>query len=223
MKIKSLPSDTRPRERLIKKGSEALSNAELLSVILRTGNKKENVLELSNKILKKYNLLSLSRVRINNLKKISGMGETKACQIVACFELGRRLLSFRKELKPRIEKARDIAKLFMPHMANLKKEYFKGIYLDSRKRIIKEETIFIGNLNTSVIHPREIFQIAFNEGSAALILLHNHPSGDAWPSIDDIEITRQLVEAGEILGIEVLDHIIIGEKRYVSLKEQGFI
>ena len=173
--------------------------------------------------MNEYNIKSLSRIGINNLKKTLGIGEAKACQIIACFELGRRLAAFKEVKKPIIRKAKDIAKLFVPELSFLKKEHFKAVYLNSRKRIIREETIFIGSLNESVVHPREIFQIALDENAAALILLHNHPSNDPAPSNFDIKITKELIKAGNILGIEVLDHIIIGGNRYASLKEKGLI
>lgn len=222
LKIKDLPLEERPRERLIKYGPKALSNSELLAIILRNGSKKENVLELSKRLLKEDNIKSLSRKRINSLKNNLGIGTAKACQIIACFELGRRLAAFKDTSTPMINNVQDIAKIFMVEMSSLKKEHFKGIFLDSRKRIIKDETIFIGSLNASIIHPREIFQVALEEGSAAVILLHNHPSGNPEPSDDDIKITKQLVKAGEILGIEVLDHIIIGNKKYFSFREKGY-
>lgn len=223
MKIKKLPIEERPREKLIKYGSKTLTNSELLAIILRTGNKKENVLNLSNKLFEKYNLKSLSRVKITSLKNQLGIGDAKACQIMACFELGRRLSAFNDNQKPFIKTAKDIAKLFIPDMGSLEKEHFKGIYLDSRKRMIKQEIIFIGSLNESVIHPREIFKIALDENAAAIILLHNHPSGDPNPSSFDIQITQELMKAGNLLGIEVLDHIIIGGKKYFSLREKGLV
>ena len=223
MKIKSLPMDDRPREKLIKNGANTLSDSELLAIILGTGSKKESVINVSNKLFSKYNVKSLSRLSIGTLKKELGIGDAKACQVVACFELGRRLARFKADKKPLIKDARSVAKIFIPEMSSLKKEHFKGIYLDSRKRIIREETIFIGSLNESVIHPREIFEIALNENAAALILLHNHPSGDPKPSSEDIEITKELVKAGDILGIPVLDHIIIGNQKYTSLREKGLM
>lgn len=222
LRIKDLPLEERPRERLVKHGPKTLSNSELLAIILRSGSKKENILELSKKILKENNIKSLSRKRITSLKNNSGIGEAKACQIIACFELGRRLAAFKEQSNPIIHNAKDIVKVFMVEMSSLKKEHFKGIFLDSRKRIIKDETIFIGSLNASIIHPREIFQVALEEGAAAVILLHNHPSGNPKPSDEDIEITKQLNKAGDILGIEVLDHIIIGNKRYFSFREKGY-
>lgn len=223
MNIKSLPSDERPREKLIKHGPRTLTDSELLAIILRTGNKKESVLGLSNKLLNKYNLKSLSRIKIGSLKKQLGIGDVKACQIIACFELGKRLAAFKEDKRPVIKNAKDIAKLFIPEMSALEKEHFKGVYLDSRKRIIKQENIFIGSLNESVVHPREIFKIALDENAAGIIILHNHPSGDPKPSSFDIEMTKELVKAGNLLGIPILDHIIIGGKKYVSLREKGLI
>ncbi len=223
MIIKKLPPDERPREKLIKYGPRTLTNSELLAIIISTGSKKENVLALSNKLFGKYNLKSLSKLKIGSLKKQLGIGDAKACKIIACFELGKRLSSFKETKRPVIKSAKDIAKLFIHDMGSLEKEHFKGIYLDTRKRIIKEETIFIGSLNESVVHPREIFKPALDESAAAIILLHNHPSGDPSPSSFDIKITEELVKAGNLLGIEVLDHIIIGGKKYISLKEKGLI
>lgn len=222
LKVKDLPLEERPRERLIKYGANALSDHELLAIILVNGSKEDNVIELAKKLLKGNNIKSLSRKRINYLKKNLGIGEAKACQITACFELGRRLASFKEQPSPIINGAMDIAKMFMAEMGSFKKEHFKCIFLDSRKRLIKDETIFIGTLNASLIHPREIFQAALEEGAAAVILLHNHPSGNPYPSDDDIEATKQLVKAGGILGIDVLDHIIIGSKRYFSFRERGY-
>ncbi len=223
MNIKTLPVEERPREKLIKYGPKTLTNSELLAIILRTGSKNENVLNLSNELFNKYNLKSLSRLKVSELKKQLGIGDAKACQIIASFELGKRLSAFKEGKKPEIKTAKDIADIFIPEMNDLEKEHFKGIYLDSRKRLIKQETIFIGSLNESVIHPREIFKIALDENAAAIILLHNHPSGDPSPSSFDIEITKELVKAGELLGISVLDHIIIGGNNYISFREKGLI
>lgn len=222
LKVKDLPQEERPRERLINYGCKALSNAELLAIILSSGTKKQNVLDLSKRLLNKFDLKSLSRKRIGSLKKILGIGEVKACRIIACFEMGRRFLIPKKEERLVVESSKDIAKIFISKLSNLKKEHFVGIYLDSRKRIIKTEVIFIGSLNTSVVHPREIFEIAIAECAAAIILVHNHPSGDPRPSNDDIEITEQIFKAGKIMGIDVLDHIIITDDAYVSLMEEGY-
>ncbi len=223
LKIKDFPLEERPRERLIKIGPKSLSNAELLAIILRTGNKKENVLELSRRLMNNYSFKTLSRVRIANLKRNLGIGEAKACQIIACFELGRRMSCIKNRKSKTINSGKDIAKLLMPELSNLKKEHFIGIFLNSRKKILKKETIFIGSLDSSIIHPREIFKIALVESAAAVVLVHNHPSGDPTPSEEDIEITNQIVKAGEVLGITVLDHIIIADNKYLSLSEQGLV
>lgn len=222
LSIKDIPQEERPRERLVKYGPSTLTNPELLAIILRSGSKRENVIELSKRLLEKDNIKSLSRKRINRLKNNMGIGEAKACQIIACFELGRRLAAFKDKTSPIIKNARDIVRMFIVEMSSLRKEYFKCIFVDSRKRIIKEETIFIGSLNASIVHPREVFHAALEEGAAGIILIHNHPSGSPQPSEDDIEITKQLVEAGKIMGIDILDHVIIGNKKYFSFREEGY-
>lgn len=223
LNIKDFPPEERPRERLIKEGPKSLSNAELLAIMLTTGNKKENVLELSKRLIGEYDLRTISRIRANSLKKTFGVGQAKACRLVACFELGRRISSLKSWKRDTISSAKDIAKLLMPGLSNLKKEHFIGLFLDSRKRLIKQETLFIGSLNSSIIHPGDIFKTALAESAAAIIIAHNHPSGDPAPSKEDIEISRQLVQAGDILGIQLLDHIIIGDNNYISLSEKGCI
>ncbi len=223
LKIKDFPRDERPREKLIGSGPKALSAAELLSIIIRIGNKKENALELSKRLIKEYDIKGLSRVRISSLRNNFGIGEAKACQILACFELGRRLSSSKTEKRKAINSAKDAAKILMPVLSNLKKEHFIGLFLDARKKIIKQETIFIGSLDSSVIHPREIFNVALAESAAAVIIAHNHPSGDLSPSDEDIDVSKQISKAGDILGIPVLDHLIVGNDRYLSLNEKGLL
>lgn len=223
LKIKDWPLEERPRERLIKEGPKALSDAELLAIILRNGSHKENVLELSKRVLNNYDLRSLSRKRINTLKKQFGIGDVKACQIIACFELGRRLAAYNGDKQPRIHAVKDAARLVMHEISDLKKEQFIGIYLDSRNKILRKETIFIGSLNATVIHPREVFHIAIAESAAKIILAHNHPSGEPTPSEEDIKITKQLINAGKILGIELIEHIIIGGKKYTGVIEREYL
>jgi DNA repair protein RadC len=223
MKIKSLPFEERPREKLIRFGATSLTNSELLAIILRTGNKNENVINLCNNLLSVYNLKSLSRLNISVLKRQTGIGDAKACQIVACFELGKRLSAFSEEKNPVIKNPETIAGLFLPEMSSLEKEEFRIIFLDSRRRMIKCETIFVGSLNESLVNAREIFKRAMEENSAAIILMHNHPSGETNPSEYDIETTKEIVKIGTLLGIPVLDHIIIGSKEYVSLREKNII
>jgi len=221
LKIKELPKTERPRERLVQQGPRALSNAELLAIIISTGNKNENALEVSQRILQKYHLHKLSRIDISSLKKIKGIGMSKAAQITACFELSRRLAG-EKDGKLKIRTTKDIAKMLIPELSGLKKEHFIGVYLDSHNKIIKKETIFIGSLTATVIHPREVFLPAILESAAKVVLAHNHPSGNHKPSEEDIIITQRLVDAGRTLGIEFVDHLIIGNKKYTAVIEQGY-
>jgi DNA repair protein RadC len=221
--MKDIPPHERPRERMMNLGVESLSNAELLSAILGFGSRNENVLRISNKLLVEYTLEKLSRASVNELKKIFGVSDAKACRIIAAMELGRRA-AFEKEGNTNfIAGPADVAKMMMPRMSNLKQEFFRGLYLDSKKRPIKNGIISVGSLNTNNAHPREVFGPAMKEGAAALILVHNHPSGDPTPSKSDLGVTRKLLHAGEMLGIDLLDHVIIGRNEYVSLKEAGFI
>jgi len=218
-----MPAQERPRERLIKYGASALSNSELLAIILRTGSAKENVLSLANRILSEFDLKQLSRASVARLKSLHGIKEAKAAEIAACFELARRLESFTESPKPAIRGPQDVFNLKYPLLRELKKEVFLALHLNTKNYLIKEETISIGSLNENVVHPREVFKSALMESASALIVVHNHPSGDPTPSNNDVEITKKLDETGKIIGIPLLDHIIIGDGRYVSLKDRGVI
>lgn len=222
MKLKALPSEERPREKLIKHGPRFLTNSELLAIILGTGNKEENVLSLSNRILHKHNIKSLSRINLNKLTDEMGIGLAKSCQISACFELGRRVSAF-KEKNSSVKNAKDLVILFGPEMNSLKQENFKVVLLDPRNKIIKEQTIFTGSFNESLINPREIFKFALEESADSIILIHNHPSGDSNPSMPDIETTQEILKAADILKIPLIDHIIIGGNNYFSFKEKKLI
>jgi len=218
--IKNIPKIDRPREKLIQYGPEKLSNSELLALLLRSGNKNVNAIELAGKILKKFGARELPNLIFKDLKKIPGLGPAKACEIVACFELGKRLLKDKKAqifLTPKEiwEELKDLK--------NHKKEHFVIFYLDSRNQEIKRETISIGSLNANLVHPREVFEPAVRNLAAQIILAHNHPSGDPEPSEDDLEITKRLVESGKILGIEVIDHIIVAKNDFFSFKERKLI
>jgi DNA repair protein RadC len=218
--IKDLPRIERPRERLIQYGPEKLSHGELLAILLRSGKKGENVLELAHRIIKSFGIRELPGLTVNDLKDYPGLGPAKACEIVACFELGKRLLRDKKTqiyLTPKDvwEELKDVR--------NHKKEHFITLYLDSRNQEMKREIISIGSLNANVVHPREVFEPAVRNYAAHIIVAHNHPSGEPDPSKDDIEITRRLVEAGKILGIEVLDHIIVARNGFMSFKEKGLM
>ncbi len=223
VRILDMQKDERPRERLIKRGASALSDSELLAVILRTGSRKENAINLSQRILSQYNIKQLSQANVTQLMGIYGIKEGKAAQITACFEIARRLESFNEEVKPKINTPEDVYRLIYPRMREQKKECFIELCLDTKNQIIKEDTISVGSLNANIVHPREVFKTALAESAAHIIVVHNHPSGDPAPSKEDIEITRKLVETGKIMGIDVLDHVIIGDKRHFSMKEAGHI
>lgn len=220
MKIKDLPRVERPREKLIKYGSGKLSNSELLAILLGTGIKGVNVVELSNKILKKFTGNNLTKTDVKELKETSGLGEAKACVIVACFELGKRLLKDKKSeliLSPEDvwEQLKDIR--------NHKKEHFVIFYLDTRNQEICREIISIGTLNESLVHPREVFEPAIRNSAAQIIIAHNHPSGNPDPSEEDVKITAKLVEAGKLLGIELFDHIIVTKESFLSMSKENLL
>jgi DNA repair protein RadC len=225
--IKDLPEGERPRERLLKYGAENLTDAELLAIIIRTGSRSETAVNLSQRLLlgeKGVNgLRFLVEASIEELGKIKGIGIAKAAQIKAAIEIGKRLASLSQSERPVIKCPGDVRNLLMEEMRYLDKEYFKIILLNIKNQVIHVEDVSVGSLNSSIVHPREIFKIAIRRSSAALILVHNHPSGDPTPSGEDVEITRRLVESGKLLGIDVLDHVIIGDGRYTSLKEKGLI
>ncbi|MDP2846260.1 MAG: DNA repair protein RadC [Candidatus Methanoperedens sp.] len=223
LRIHDMQKEERPRERLIKNGATALSDSELLAIILRTGSRQENVINLCQRLLKEYNLKQLSQINLNQLMKIHGIKESKASQIAACFEIARRLESFNEGEKPKINSPEDVYRLIYPRMREQKKEMFIELCLDTKNQIIKEGTISIGSLNANIVHPREVFKMALTESAAHIIVAHNHPSGDPTPSKEDIEITKKLVETGNIMGITVLDHVIIGDGRHFSMKEAGHI
>jgi len=219
MKVRELLKLERPRERMIKYGPKKLSNAELLAIILGTGIKGTNVIELARKILFKFKVKNLSELEINDLKNISGLGQVKCCQIIASLELGKRIFT---NLKSVILSPKDIWEE-LRDIRGSKKEYFIAFYLNINNEVIKKEIISIGTLDSSLVHPREIFEPAVKNLAAQIILVHNHPSGNCQPSDEDIKTTKQLIEAGKIMGIEIIDHIIVTEKEYLSMKEKGII
>jgi len=219
MKILSLPENERPIERLLNQGVQSLSNAELLAIILRTGSKNVNVIDLARNLLNEFNLKKISNLSYSRLIKQKGIGKVKASHLIACFELAERLSTFSENKLIKVTCANDLIQRYFSKMNNLDREHFFAVYLDSRQKIIKEELLFIGSLNESVVHPREIFKPAIAESAAAIILLHNHPSGNPEPSEEDLRVTKELTEVGKLLGIELLDHIIIGNKSYYSFNE----
>lgn len=226
LRIKDLPEDERPRERMYKYGPQTLRNAELLAILIQTGNVEETAVQVAERLLQKYDG-DLRRLSRENEKQIAdgikGLGPSKAAKIMAAFELGRRLASLPGEDKPRINSPEDVSTLMTPSMRDLLNETLHVLCLDTKNYVTKQNRIFEGSLNASVIHPREVFRFAVTEAAASIILVHNHPSGDPTPSSDDIRATKQIVEAGKYIEIPVLDHIIIGAGRFVSLKEQQLI
>lgn len=222
--IKDLPNDLRPRERLIKNGGEALSTSELLAIILRTGTRECNVLDLSNLLLSKYkgDLRALFSAGVIELCKIGGIKTAKATQIKACFELSKRLTAFRGEAKTTIGKPEDVVDLLMD-MRYLDREELQCLFLNTKNELIEKETLSIGGLDANLSKPRDVFRSALARNSASIVLAHNHPSGDPKPSPSDIQYTEQVLEAGRILGVSLLDHIVIGDGRYFSMKKEGLI
>ncbi|MFN3395265.1 MAG: RadC family protein [Thermodesulfovibrionales bacterium] len=219
-KIKDWPEKERPRERLIRFGAESLSNAQLLAIILRTGSGQKGVLELSIGLLDRFKTLKdIDNASVSDLLSVNGLGIAKIAQIKAAFELGKRLMSESVESRPIFSSAQSVYSYFAPRMKNLKKEVFSCLLLDSKNRFIREIRVSEGILNRSLIHPREAFREAIREAAQSVIFIHNHPSGDPSPSKDDITVTERLKNAGEVIGIDVLDHIIIGDGRFVSLKD----
>ncbi|MFQ6100626.1 MAG: DNA repair protein RadC [Anaerolineae bacterium] len=220
--IKDLPSEERPRERLARVGEGALSTAELLAIILRTGVGGESVLDMATRLLSRYGgLPGLARASFAELQAEKGLGTAKTAQLKAALELGRRMLLAAPEDRFSVRSPADIAQLLMAEMAHLQQEHFRVLYLNSRNRLLGSETAYVGTLNASHIRVSEVFREAVKRNCAAIIVAHNHPSGDPTPSPEDVEVTRQLVAAGNMLDIEVLDHLIIGQQRFVSLRERG--
>lgn len=223
MKIKELANNQKPRERLINNGSAHLSDVELLAILINTGRKGFSSLDIANELLKSVeSLKQLKALSINDLNKVKGIGLYKALILKAAFELGERMHSGSLEKKIQITSPQDVANFMMGKMEHLTQEKFIVLFLNSKNVIIKQKTIFIGTLNSSVIHPREIFSEAIKCASNAIVVLHNHPSGDTTPSKEDIRATNRLRECGEILGIDLLDHIIIGDHTYMSMVEDGY-
>jgi len=220
MKIKDLPKVDRPREKLEKYGPERLSDSELLAILLRTGSEGINVVELASKILRKFSGVGLAKTSVKELKNTFGLGSAKASEIVACFELGRRLLQNKKSvllLSPK--DVWDELKDIRDH----KKEHFVIFFLDSRNQEIKREIISIGSLNANLVHPREVFEPAVRHLAAQVVIAHNHPAGDPSPSQEDQGLTKQLVDAGKLLGIDISDHVIVSKANYFSFKEHKLI
>jgi DNA repair protein RadC len=227
--MKDQPLSERPRERLVAKGSDALSPAELVAVLLRTGLKGANVVELGKEVVRKYgSLTSLARASMDDLQAIKGIGPDKAATLMAAFALAKKMAEEMRGGEPLLDNPEAIASLFREHSRLNGVETFQVVLLNTRRRLIRVETISQGTLDTILVHPREVFRSAISASAAAIVLAHNHPSGDPTPSEADIKVTRDLIRAGQLLKIEVLDHVIIGRstnerpKDYVSLRELGY-
>lgn len=225
MKIKDLPLDDRPREKLCLRGSQSLSDSELLAIILRTGTKGKSVVLIAQEILNRNgNLAALASKSVSSLTKEFGIGKDKAATLAAVFEISKRVnaqIKWFSDIK--ITSPEDVAKIFIPLLTNELKEQFFVICLNSANKIIKYESISTGSLNSSIVHPREVFKVAIDNNSANIIILHNHPSGNVEASSEDIQVTNKLVESGKILGIEIFDHIIIAGNSFLSFVERRLI
>ena len=224
IKIMDMPQGERPRERLAKYGAEALSNAELLAIILRTGSQGETAVDVGNKLLKMYegNLRELFTTDVNELSKIKGLGFVKAVQLKACLELAKRIFEYKPE-KNQVRSTQDVVNMLMPELRFEKQEKLFAVFLGTKNYLIKRKLVSVGGIDVNVFKPKEILYMAVRENSSAMIIVHNHPSGDPEPSEDDIKITKKLVEAGKVIGIPLQDHIIIGDGTYISMKERGII
>lgn len=228
LKIKDLPIYERPYEKLEEYGPEMLSNAELLAIIIRTGSRDETSVALAQRVLRQdksgKGLAFLHDITLEELRCIKGIGRVKAIQIKALAEISKRMSStYNSGKRVAIKSPADVCNLLMEEMRHLRKEVFKVILLNTKSHVIRCADVSIGSLDASIVHPREVFSEAVRSGCAGLIFVHNHPSGDPEPSPEDVDITRRLVESGKILGIKVLDHVIIGDGKYVSLMEKGLM
>ncbi|HSW35364.1 MAG TPA: DNA repair protein RadC [Candidatus Limnocylindrales bacterium] len=222
--IRDLPLEERPREKLKVLGAEFLSNAELLAILLRVGNNRESAVQLATRVLAQCDgLRNLPALSLEELQESKGIGPDKAVMIKAALELGCRLATATHEAADSITSPRQAADLFMEELRYKKKEYFKVLLLNTKNHVISKEEISVGSLNASIVHPREIFNIPLRKSAASVILIHNHPSGDPSPSQEDIEVTKRLVDAGNILGIAVRDHIIIGDGYFFSFRDKGLL
>lgn len=218
MRIQGLSPKNRPRERMVEFGKESLSEAELLSIILEKGYGKKNVLDIANDILSSFNLEQLSEMSVNQLKRIYGMGPVKSMKIVSMFEFVKRYNQLKRTKKIiAIKSPKDVYNLFIDELREKKKEHLYVLLLDTQNSLISKHLISVGTLNSSLLHPREIFNPAIKESANAIILIHNHPTGNVEPSIEDKQITNRLKEIGELLGIPLLDHVIIGKENYASI------
>ena len=221
--IKDLPEELRPRERLLRYGEQVLSVPELIAILLGSGTTGMTAIQLAEHLLTRYDgIRFLRHVTYEELKSVKGIGPAKAARLKAAVELGRRLAMDFND-RPVIKSPEDVKNMVMEDMRYLDREHFRAAYLDRKNQVISIEDISIGTLHSSIVHPREVFKPAVKRSAAGVILIHNHPSGDPSPSQEDIQTTKRLIEAGRIMGIEIIDHIIIGDRDFCSLRGQGLI
>ena len=219
--IRDFPEGERPRERLREHGAAHLSNAELMAILFRTGLEGENVVAMATRIISAFDgLAGLARTGFDELVAQRGISEAKACQLLAAIELGRRIASLSPEDRPQIGSPRDIANLFMAEMAQLDREHMKVVLLNTKNRVLGTENLYVGSLNAAIVRPAEVFRAAIRRNCAAIAVVHNHPSGDPTPSQEDVAITRRLVQIGKSMEIDVVDHLVIGQGRWVSMRER---
>jgi DNA repair protein RadC len=223
-RIKDWPADERPREKLLLRGPRALSDAELLAILIRAGTGKYTALDLARKILtQERNLRAIAGKTAQELMRMKGVGEAKAVEMLAAFEIGRRLQGMKEDKKMVIRSPEDVAQLMMPRLRDRTKEVFVVLVLDSKNGLKHDAELSEGTLNASLVHPREVYKMAIDHLAASVIVVHNHPSGNREPSREDIEITKQLVEAAKVVGIPLHDHIIVAGDGYTSFAERGIL
>jgi len=222
--IHDLPLSERPRERLLKLGPEALSSQEILALILGRGIAGESVMVIAQRLLSEFgNLKKIANASIEELSKVKGIGVAKAAQIKASFELSKRIDEDFLYEKKRVKTPEQVLSLVKSRLKGKKKEHFLVLLLDTRNQVISISNVSVGSLDTNIVHPREVFKEAISSSASSCVFVHNHPSGDPTPSEDDMELTKRLTKAGEIVGIDVLDHIIVTDNDFISLKERGII
>lgn len=221
LSMQDIPDEERPRERLLGYGANALSTTELLAILLSTGSRSENVLQLAGRILSTYGgLQGLARISADELLNFKGLGKAKATQVLAAIALGQRLSILPPDERPQINRAEDVARL-LTDMGHLTREEVRVVLLNGNRRVLHIQTVYTGTVNTSVLRVSELYREAIVRNSPAIIIAHNHPSGDPSPSPEDVDLTRDLVSAGELLDIQLVDHIIIGQNGWFSLREAG--
>ncbi len=222
--ITQWPETERPRERLLTHGPPTLSNAQLLAILLRVGRQGSSAVQVAMDVLDRFGGVGgLAQCGIEELCAVPGVGEAKAAQLKAALELGKRALASPLTKGTKITSSRDLFSHYHPTLRDLRHELFKVVLLDAKHAILRDATVSEGSLTLSIVHPREVFTLAVRESAAAVIFLHNHPSGDPTPSQEDRVLTARLVSAGEVLGIRVLDHLVIGDGRYISFADQGWL